>query len=40
MGMCYKKLNDLSQALKYLKIAAYCGSDEAVDELRTMLELF
>ena len=40
MGMAYKKLNDLQLALKYLEIAAYCGSDDAVEELRKISENF
>lgn len=39
-GITYKKLNMLKEAVKHLKLAAYCGSDDAVKELRTMLETF
>ena len=37
-GISYKKLNMLKKAVKHLKLAAYCGNDDAVKELRTMSE--
>ncbi|MFA7074237.1 MAG: tetratricopeptide repeat protein [Endomicrobiaceae bacterium] len=40
MGMSYKKLNIPEEAVKYLKTAAYCGNDNAVQELRTMIKTF
>lgn len=38
IGVCYKKMNNFLLASKYLKIAAYRGSDEAIEELRTIPE--
>ena len=40
IGITYKKLNMLKESIKYLKLAAYCGNDDAVKELRAMLEIF
>lgn len=40
IGMSYKKINMVTESIKYLKIAAYCGNDDAVKELRTILETF
>lgn len=40
IGMSYKNMNMLAEAIKYLKISAYCGNDDAVKELRTMLKTF
>lgn len=40
IGIAYKKLNLLIEAIKHLKLATYCGNDDAIKELRTMLETF
>jgi tetratricopeptide (TPR) repeat protein len=39
-GIAYKKINMIKEAVKHLKLAAYCGNDDAVKELRTMSETF
>lgn len=33
IGMAYKRINDLNKAKEYLKISAYCGNDDALNEL-------
>ncbi|MEA5001632.1 MAG: tetratricopeptide repeat protein [Endomicrobiaceae bacterium] len=40
IGMSYKKLNMVPEAVRYLKTAAYCGNDDAVEELRSMIKTF
>ena len=40
IGIAYKKQNKLKLSIKHLKTAAYCGSDEAVVELRKILRNF
>lgn len=40
IGITYKKLNMQKEAVEHLKIAAYCGNDNAVKELRTILKTF
>jgi tetratricopeptide (TPR) repeat protein len=40
IGITYKKLNMQKEAVDHLKLAAYCGNDNAVKELRTLLKNF
>ncbi len=39
-GITYKKLNMLNESVEHLKLAAYCGNDDAVEELRKMSVIF
>ncbi|MCR4663619.1 MAG: tetratricopeptide repeat protein [Endomicrobiaceae bacterium] len=36
IGIAYKEQNNLKEAIEHLKIAAYCGNDDAVKELRKL----
>ena len=40
IGIAYKKQKKLKEAIEHLKIAAYCGNDDAVKELRELLITF
>lgn len=40
IGISYKKQKKLKEAVDHLKIAAYCGNDDAVKELRELLVTF
>ncbi len=40
IGIAYKKQNKLKEAIEHLKLAAYCGNDDAVQELRELLVTF
>ncbi len=40
IGMSYKKMNMLEEAVNHLKISAYCGNDDAVNELRKIVSVF
>jgi pentatricopeptide repeat protein len=40
IGIAYKKQEKLKEAVEHLKIAAYCGNDDAVKELRELLVTF
>lgn len=40
IGIAYKKQKKLKDAIEHLKLAAYCGNDDAVKELRTLLVTF
>lgn len=40
IGLSYKRLNMIKEAMEHLKLAAYCGNDKAVDELRKYLGKF
>ena len=40
IGIAYKKQNKLKEAIEHLKLAAYCGNDDAVKELRKLLVTF
>lgn len=40
IGISYKEQNNLKLAIEHLKLAAYCGNDDAVKELRKLLVTF
>jgi len=40
IGISYKRQNKLKEAVDHLKLAAYCGNDDAVKELRELLVTF
>lgn len=40
IGIAYKKQKKLKEAIEHLKLAAYCGNDDAVKELRELLVTF
>lgn len=40
IGMSYKNQGKLKEAVEHLKLAAYCGNDDAVKELRELLVTF
>ncbi|MBR3628486.1 MAG: tetratricopeptide repeat protein [Elusimicrobia bacterium] len=40
IGIAYKRQNKLKEAIEHLKLAAYCGNDDAVKELRELLVTF
>ena len=40
IGIAYKEQKNLKSAIEHLKLAAYCGNDDAVKELRKLLVTF